>query len=174
MYKELLTERLKLRTVSVEDAEQVYVYSGDSLIAKHMIYLPSESLAETKEALTEAAAEWLKEKPEYHEFSVLLDRCVIGTVTLYYLEEPGLGELGWILNKEYWGHGYITEAAEAVIRYALEERGLLALIAQCDSRNAASYRVMEKLGFVKTKEDGIRYNRSESGRPSVELTYRLA
>jgi RimJ/RimL family protein N-acetyltransferase len=55
-------------------------------------------------------------------------------------------ELGWGLAREYWGHGYATEAAFALRDWALGERGLARLISLIQPENVRSIRVAEKLG----------------------------
>ncbi|WP_238327969.1 GNAT family N-acetyltransferase [Paenibacillus gorillae] len=57
-------------------------------------------------------------------------------------------ELYYLIGRQYWGNGYATEAAAALTAYAFEEMGLGRLIAKADSRNVASLRVFEKLGFT--------------------------
>lgn len=171
MYKEIITDRLTLRPVSLGDLEQVYQFCGDKEAITQMVYLPSDSMEETKETILRAMEEWQKETPEFHEFAVLLGVQTIGLVTVYFLEQPDTAELGWVLHKDYQGKGYATEAARAVMEYAMKELGFSHLIALCDKRNAASYHVMERLGFFLTQENGVRYNRSEDGVPAVELTY---
>ena len=55
-------------------------------------------------------------------------------------------ELGWMLAREHWGHGYATEAALALRDWALGERGLTRLISLVQHGNMRSFRVAEKLG----------------------------
>jgi [ribosomal protein S5]-alanine N-acetyltransferase len=59
---------------------------------------------------------------------------------------------------EHWGKGVATEAAAAVLRYGFEERGLAYIYAGADPPNAASFRVIEKLGMKfarKTRVNGV-------------------
>jgi [ribosomal protein S5]-alanine N-acetyltransferase len=56
-------------------------------------------------------------------------------------------ELGWSLRRDLWGQGYATEAASAMMRFAFEQLGAHRLVAFCHSENAASVRVMQKLGM---------------------------
>jgi ribosomal-protein-alanine N-acetyltransferase len=64
-----------------------------------------------------------------------------------YRMEDQLYELGFHFRRAYWGRGIAAEAAGAVIRYAFESLGLKALFAGHHPENAASRRVLEKLGF---------------------------
>lgn len=57
--------------------------------------------------------------------------------------------LGYCLDAAAWGHGYATEAAGALLRWAFDTLDLNRVQAEADTRNVASGRVLEKLGFVK-------------------------
>lgn len=58
-----------------------------------------------------------------------------------------VGSLGWIIDPRYQGLGYATEAGGAMIQFGLRDLGLAVIYATCDTRNVASFRVMEKLGM---------------------------
>ena len=77
------------------------------------------------------------------------------------------------MNKRYWGNGFACEAAQAIVDYFAAHMGMTHFIAHCDTENAASYRVMEKLGMVKTGEWGGRRNRSAL-EDTFEYQYELA
>lgn len=57
--------------------------------------------------------------------------------------------LGYCLGESAWGHGYATEAAAALLRWAFDTLDLNRVQAEVDTRNVASARVLEKLGFVR-------------------------
>ena len=57
--------------------------------------------------------------------------------------------LGYCLDEPAWGHGYATEAAGALLQWAFDTLDLNRVQAETDTRNGASARVLEKLGFVR-------------------------
>jgi RimJ/RimL family protein N-acetyltransferase len=57
--------------------------------------------------------------------------------------------LGYCFDEKAWGHGYATEAALALLRWAFDTLELNRVQAETDTRNVASARVLEKLGFVR-------------------------
>lgn len=57
--------------------------------------------------------------------------------------------LGYCLVEAVWGHGYATEAADAVLRWAFDTLDLNRVQSETDTRNLASARVLEKVGFVR-------------------------
>jgi RimJ/RimL family protein N-acetyltransferase len=72
-------------------------------------------------------------------------------------------EIGWRLRREFWGHGYATEGARAVLRWAFQDRNLDRLISIRHVDNIASGRVMAKLGFTLERTTTV----PETGRPVV-------
>ncbi|MCR5502802.1 MAG: GNAT family N-acetyltransferase [Lachnospiraceae bacterium] len=61
--------------------------------------------------------------------------------------EETCDELGFCIAEDLWGRGYCTEVCRAVLRYGIETLGHDRFFARADERNAASVRVLEKLGF---------------------------
>jgi RimJ/RimL family protein N-acetyltransferase len=58
---------------------------------------------------------------------------------------PGL-EVGWLLGRSHWGHGYATEAGRVAIEYAFDHLGAEHVISVIRPENGASIRVAERLG----------------------------
>ena len=65
------------------------------------------------------------------------------------LEGPEI-EIGWRLPQDAWGHGYATEAASRIVKYAREDVALREIIACIDPDNGRSIRVATKLGFTRS------------------------
>lgn len=172
MYLELRTKRLLLRPLNWEDLPSIYEYAGNADNTLYMLNLPDSSEEDTGRFIREAMEEWEKDRPDNYEFVMVYGGKVIGGISLTLDDGGKEGELGWILNKEYWHRGFALEAALAVRDFALRTLEVERLIAHCDSRNHNSYRLMERLGLVLEHDQGIRYNKNSS-EPSRELTYVL-
>ncbi|MBQ5310652.1 MAG: GNAT family N-acetyltransferase [Oscillospiraceae bacterium] len=157
--KEILSERLVLRPMCTDYLMTTHEYASDKETCRYMVYFPNDSIEDTMYYLTDAEAEFTKERPSYYEMAVFCGDIHIGAVSLYLVEERTRAELGWTLNKKYHGHGYATEAAGALIGFAAEELGIKTFIAHCDTENTASRRVMEKLGMKLVSEHGGRKNK---------------
>jgi len=54
-----------------------------------------------------------------------------------------------VLGRKHWGAGYMLEAMRGLVRFAFEEMQLRRLEAEIDPRNAASAKLLERLGFVR-------------------------
>lgn len=172
MFRILKTERLVLRPLNTDDLNSTHEYAGNAENAKYMIYLPNDTIEDTKEFLLNAASEWKKENPSFYEFAITLNGKHIGAISLYLDDTLPEGELGWIIHKDYWRNGYITEAATAIKEFAVHDLKVTKLIAHCDSRNIGSSRIMEKIGLTLERDDGIRYNKGAAA-PSKEFLYSL-
>jgi len=143
--RELKTARLRLRPLRGMDAgAMAALLVGDpaAVVMTERVPLPC----------TEAAArEWiaLRTGPEEHAFALTMleDGSFAGCMGFRVM---GLeGGLGYWLGRAYWGQGLATEAGEAVLGHA-RDLGLAALVAETFEENAASVRVLEKLGFAET------------------------
>lgn len=155
----LTTERLTLKPMCSDYLASTHEYASDRETCKFMLFLPNDTLADTLDYLRDAEAEAAKDQPSYYEMAVFLGDMHIGAVSLYLGGEPESAELGWTFNKRYHGHGYATEAAGALLKFAADELGIRRFCAHCDSENAASRRVMEKLGMKLAGEYGGRHNK---------------
>jgi len=167
------TERLTLVPLSMKYLHSTHDYASDAVSDRFMMFLPNEKLEETERFIRDAEAELLKPEPSYREFAILLDGEQIGGASMFLLDEPHGAELGWILNRSYRGQGYATEAARGLMAYARAHWGIRRFIAQCDGENAASERVMKRLGMRLIDRSRGRKNRS-SDEEREELTYEIA
>ncbi|KUO02586.1 GNAT family N-acetyltransferase [Streptomyces caeruleatus] len=79
--------------------------------------------------------------------------------------------LGYCFGDAAWGHGYATEAARALLRWAFDTLDLNRVQAETDTRNVASARVLEKLGFL--REGTLREDCVVSGEVSDSWVYGL-
>lgn len=167
---DISTERMVLTPLGTKFLHSVNEYALDYENTKYMCHLPNASSEETVEFLRNIESEWAKEEPKFYEFAMLYQDRHIGAVSVYF--EHGIGELGWIVNKQYWGNGFAYEAAKAMIHYFADHFGATRYIAHCDTKNIASYKTMEKLGMVRTGEYGGRINKAAQ-RESFEYQYEL-
>ncbi len=169
--KLILTERLLLRPLCIDDLTTVHRYASDTEITRYMMNLPNSVPEESQKFIEDAAAEWNKESPDYYEFAILLEDKQIGGVCLYLTEDRKQGELGWILAPDFHGNGYASEAADAMITLARRLK-LDSVFARCDSRNKASEALMQRLGMTLESSDGTRYYEKKNEYAS-ELRYSL-
>lgn len=171
MHPEIKTERLLLRPLNISDLDAMHKYASDKENTLYMYHFP-RNIEETAEFLSSVTKEWEKDMPSFYEFAIESDGKLIGSVSVYLSDDRNIGDLGWILNKKYWNKGYATEAAMAIKNFTLNILQVKKLTANCDCRNIASSRIMEKIGLELESNTGIRiYPRNNE---SVhELVYSL-
>jgi RimJ/RimL family protein N-acetyltransferase len=144
----LSTDRLVLRPFRVEDAPEVQRLAGDRAIAATTLRIPHPYPDGAAEAwiakLTPAF-----ESGESAMFAItrVADGFFLGAIGLEITRSHDRAELGYWIGKPYWGNGYCTEAARAVVRYAFEDLGLNRITAAYFANNSASGRVMQNIGM---------------------------
>lgn len=146
---ELITERLLLREFVDEDWKAVLEYQSNPL------YLRYYAWTERKEAEVREFVGWFltnqQEQPRTkYQLAVTLkeDGRLIGNcgvrINDFALRE---GNIGYELDPRYWGKGYATEAARALVRFGFEELGLHRIWSWCVAENVSSSSVLERVGF---------------------------
>ena len=146
----LIGRRLVLRELNVEDWPAVHAYSARPEVARYQPWgpnTPEESHAFVAQAV---AAAWAVPRGVYQLGVTLADGGrLIGTGALQvHSVDHGQGEIGYFLHPDVWGRGYATEAARLLLGFGFAELGLHRIFGTCDPRNAASARVLEKVGMT--------------------------
>lgn len=143
----LETERLVLRPLSAGDVNALHSVSNEPLVRRYL--WDDEPVSKAKIEDIVARSERMFSGESLGLFGVrlrdseeLVGFC--GFLRLEGMEEP---EIAYELSREVWGGGLATEAARECVRYAFEVAGIERVIAGTDAVNAASLRVMEKLGM---------------------------
>ncbi len=134
------TARLRLRTVVDGDAIRIAALAGDWDVASMTGRIPFP--------YSEAAAHhWVDGLADQEEvFGIELAGDLIG-ICGFTLDASGDAELGYWIGKPYWGEGYATEAARAVMTHGYTKSGVRRFICKHLTGNDASARVIQKLGF---------------------------
>jgi ribosomal-protein-alanine N-acetyltransferase len=143
--RRIATRRLTLRPTEASDAERAFDIQSDWDVTR-MLRLASfpPDLAEIRRWFADHARQW--SAGEAYRFAIELGGRLIGVVDIDNVGQED-GVLGYWLEKAAWGQGHAFEAAQAAVGFALCEVGLSALRAGHASDNAASERVLSKLGF---------------------------
>jgi ribosomal-protein-alanine N-acetyltransferase len=142
---EIETVRLRLRMFTTDDLDDLSIIFGDAEVVKHIGSGKPAPRAETEVALHSILRHW-----ERHGFGrwAAIDKQtdkLIGYGGLRNFE--GTPELVYLLAKSYWRKGLGTEMAQGCLKYGFEDRGFERIVGLVKTANAASHRVMEKLGM---------------------------
>jgi RimJ/RimL family protein N-acetyltransferase len=143
------TERLLLRPYREEDLPAFAAINADPEVMK---YLGGEPLSrEQSDAITEGVNQrHLAEGIGFLAIERRSDGALLGACGLMRHDAwyPDVLEIGWRLGREYWGHGYATEAATSWLTHAFEERTEPRVISITDTPNLNSIAVMKRLGMT--------------------------
>jgi RimJ/RimL family protein N-acetyltransferase len=145
--EELETPRLLLRRWRPDDLDTLARWHVDPELMRHM-GKPSFTREEMDADLRRFARHW-----DEHGFGLWAAEEkasgeLVGRAGLaYHRVWPNDPEVGWLIDIPWQGCGLATEAGAACVEYALGELGFERVVSICTAENAASRRVMEKLGF---------------------------
>jgi ribosomal-protein-alanine N-acetyltransferase len=151
------TERLLLRPFTRDDAEALHEIWSDPSARRFRDDVPDWPRPRTVEDTLRYLEPIIAGQTErgYASWAVIEKATgrLVGDCGLF--PADGVGpeiELAYGLAPDVWGRGYATEAAGACLRVAFEELGVARVVADVDPANAASIRVLEKVGFEQTGE----------------------
>ena len=170
---QLTTQRLILREFVPEDWPAVLAYQQDP---SYLRYYPWADRTEADaRAFVGRFMTQQREQPR-RRFQLAITRPregrLIGNCGIRRKPENDWeADIGYELDPAYWGQGYATEAAEALVNFGFRELGLHRISSWCIADNAASARVLERLGFQ--PEGRLRQNEYFKGRWWDTLLYAL-
>ncbi len=178
----IITERLILRPISVDDAPEYYRFYSDPEV---MRYIGKGDIVESVEKVRDSIkkhqhthhlerniglwsvfladdndSESAMSEPTLSD-STLSKPTMIGHCGVLYWEINGVieYEIAYLLGKEYWGFGYATEAAGATRDWGFSERNYARMVSLIYPENIASQKVAERIGMVYEKDvivmDGV-------------------
>ena len=122
---DLQTPRLLLRKLRMEDAADMFEYAQDAEIGASGLWLPYTELQQSADDIAETIRAYEACKALDWAVEHRADRKMIGRINLgHYHRGDQRADLGYAYNRRYWGQGYATEAARAVIDFAFGSLGL--------------------------------------------------
>ena len=144
----LLTPRLVLRPARMSDAEDMYEYSRDPEVARHVLWDAHTSIHQTRAYLRFLIRQYRNASPATFVIALRGNGKVIGTIGFMWLQTDNRSaEIGYSLSRAYWNQGIMSEALKAVLEFGFTKLGLNRIEAQHEFDNPASGRVMLKAGM---------------------------
>lgn len=145
----LTTDRMIIRDFTLADEEAVHDYGSDPEVVRYMPWGPN-TREETRGFLERVTATQQQHPRLAYEMALVLRSTnqLIGGCGIT-ITRSGVREamLGYCLHRNYWGQGYMSEAARAMVGFAFEQLEVHRVYATCDPDNIGSRRVMEKIGM---------------------------
>lgn len=153
-FPELITDRLILCQMAIEDAPALFHIWSDSEVTKYLNIKTFTDIGQAREmiellsrlATEQKAIRWtifLKETNQP------IGSCGYNT----WIKEEGFrGEIGYDLDRKYWGQGIMSEALHALIRFGFNTMGFNRIEALVEPENIPSSKLLKKIGFC---EEGL-------------------
>jgi RimJ/RimL family protein N-acetyltransferase len=157
---DLETGRLRLRPLTDGDRDALFGIYADPEVSRHLITRPQsiEEFRRPFEQMLELAS-------TLGMWAIVLrdDDRLIGRCGYYPCSEPpvGIPELAYLLSRDYWGLGIATEAARRCLDYAFVDQAWPEVVAMVRLGNAASVRVLRKVGMQLLRRIEVRGNPAE-------------
>lgn len=168
------TARLRLRPLVTSDANDLVAYRSRPDVCRYVPFEPMDEAAIIQRIDEKWQNRGIGREGEALILGVELVETgrVIGDVMLRLASEVHRGgEIGWVLNPDYAGRGYATEAAHAVLHLGFDDLGLHRMIARVDARNDQSARLAERLTM--RRESHLIENEWFKGEWSNEIDFAL-
>lgn len=144
----LETPRLILRRIAMRDAKDIFAYSRDEEVARHVLWTAQRNIEEARDYVKFMTRRYRSDEPSSWGIEEKATGHLVGTIGyMDYSEENGSVEVGYSLARWLWNGGYMTEALGRVIDYTFEAMDINRIEAQHELTNPASGRVMEKCGM---------------------------
>jgi RimJ/RimL family protein N-acetyltransferase len=143
------TERLLLREIDHQDTKDIQEYATDLEVIKYLTFGPN-TLEDTKNFIEQCINNQKENPRRNYDLGITLPTInkLIGGCGIR-VSDPrnSTGDIGYCLNRSYWGKGYATEAAIGLLGFGFKDLMLHRIYAHVDPENVASIRVLEKLGM---------------------------
>jgi ribosomal-protein-alanine N-acetyltransferase len=144
----VVTLRLVLRPARMRDAQDMYEYSKDPEVARHVLWDAHKSIRETRSVLRNIIRDYRYAPPFTYVIELKGEGRVIGTIGLMnFTRANRSAEVGYSLSRAYWNRGLMTEALGAMLQYCFEGLRLNRVEAQHEVGNPASGAVMRNAGM---------------------------
>jgi RimJ/RimL family protein N-acetyltransferase len=171
-FTELTGERVVLRRFRPGDVTEFVAYRSSPAVARYQSWDAPYPREEGERFVRAIAQDHPDTAGEWFQFAMALRATgqLIGDCAAMPLAgDPRQCEIGFTLAERYQGHGYATEAVRLLIGYLFTVRGKHRIIAYCDTRNAPSAAVLERLGM--RREGHLRESTWAKGEWTDDLLY---
>ena len=148
---DIITERLELRAIKLDDAEALYRYRSDAITNQYQGWIP-RTLDDAYDFIGNEVAKTIDQYDTWFQFAIIKkdNDELIGDIGVHFLDEEKCQvEIGCTLAKNHHGKGFAREALNAIIKYLFVDLNKRRIISSIDPRNANSIKMVESLGFRK-------------------------
>jgi RimJ/RimL family protein N-acetyltransferase len=139
--------RLRLRRVRDSDISATFELGSDPAVSRLMDWRTLSDVTEAAKSIETGRVGWEQGKEFDWVITVAPQDFAVGKLACF--PDGHRAEIGYLLNRRFWGKGYATEAAACLMKWLFAEGGLWRVWATCDVENLPSARVLEKIGMIR-------------------------
>jgi ribosomal-protein-alanine N-acetyltransferase len=151
----LTTERLILREFTEQDVDALHDVLSERDVHRYFPRTDPPTREQVEKIIARQLAHWEKHNCGWWAVILRESQKLIGWCGLQFLPEFDEVEVAYLLGGPYWGQGLATEAAWAAVQFGFRSLGLERIIALAHVENAASQRVIQKLGMSQVEQLNI-------------------
>ena len=133
----------------ISDWLDVHQYASQAIVCQYQPWGPNTE-DESKHFVRQIVEDSAKEPRTRFVFAIIYHEKMIGAGEFNIRDITNrAGEIGYIVNPDYWRKGIATEVASLLIDFGFRELNMHCIFATCDPRNSGSAKVLEKVGMIK-------------------------
>jgi RimJ/RimL family protein N-acetyltransferase len=148
----LTTENLRLRPFTPADATPMHHILNGKDVLKYFPGPQSLTAEQVQRSISQLLTHWQENGYGLWAVEPRATGNLLGRCGLQYLPETDEVEIDFILDREYWGQGFATEAGQASLQYGFDKLGLSTIVGIVHPENVSSQRVLQKLGMQFVEE----------------------
>ena len=144
----LETERLVLRELNANDAEDLFHLLSNKTAMKYWDVSPHENIETTKNSLHKMMAAWNNHDGVAWGIELKDSHQLIGQFSLHSPNKSKKEiQLGYLVHPMHWGNGYGSESLNVAIKYCFDKACIKTILAEVDPNNKSSVRILVKHNF---------------------------
>lgn len=145
----LTTERLNLRKITLSDAERIHFFRSDKQINQFIQRAQPQTLEMTRAHIEKISGQFKKNQSIVWGIALQDSKTLIGSICLWnFSEDKKIAEVGYDLDPEFQGQGFMSEALKAVIDFGFVQKGFETIEAYTDFKNITSKNLLKRHGFI--------------------------
>ncbi len=157
----LITERLILRQLEIQDEEEIFFLRSDERVNKYLVAPIAQSVEEARAFINKINTSIINDEWAYWAITLKNNNKLIGTICFWNISiEENKAGIGYVLHPDFQGKGIMNEAIHKVIDYGFEKMKLRSIEAILDPGNLKSIELLKRNGFVYAVEldDAVIYH----------------
>lgn len=150
----LVTNRTRISPLGFTDLDAFVAYRRVPEVARYQSWGADYSELQARELIESQAGMTMPPQDGWLQLAIqeVKSGQLVGDLALHALKEQSCFEIGFTIAPQYQRQGYASEAASALLTGLFNQHGATSVIANTDSRNLASIRTLEALGFSAVAE----------------------